>query len=56
MRFLTIIIFIVVGAFIFHYLIRMLKQEMYQTTSKIHRAYPGTPERAQALIARHARN
>jgi len=34
MRFVTIIIFIVVGYFIFRYLMRMLKQEMYQRSER----------------------
>ena len=34
MRFVTIIIFIVAGYFIFRYLMRMLKQEMYQRSER----------------------
>ena len=34
MRFVTLLIFIVVGYYIFCYLIRMLKQEMYQRSER----------------------
>ena len=34
MRFVTIIIFIVVGYFIFRYLMRMLKEEMHQRSER----------------------
>jgi DnaJ-domain-containing protein 1 len=34
MRFVTLLIFIAVGYFIFHYIIRILKQEMYQRSGR----------------------
>ena len=34
MRFVTLLIFIVVGYYIFCYVIRMLKQEMYQRSER----------------------